>query len=54
MINHEGSPLLLIATNNPGKVKELQDLLNDTGIELVTPAQINLDPGCDRGWTHLR
>ncbi|HEX9387195.1 MAG TPA: RdgB/HAM1 family non-canonical purine NTP pyrophosphatase [Anaerolineales bacterium] len=34
---------LLIATNNQGKVKELQDLLKDTGIELVTPAQINLD-----------
>jgi XTP/dITP diphosphohydrolase len=33
---------LLIATNNNGKVKELQDLLKDTGIELVTPAQINL------------
>jgi XTP/dITP diphosphohydrolase len=42
MINHAGSPLLLIATNNPGKVKELQDLLNNTGIELTTPAQINL------------
>jgi XTP/dITP diphosphohydrolase len=34
---------LLIATNNKGKVKELQDLLEDTGIELVTPAQINLE-----------
>jgi len=34
---------LLIATNNQGKVEELQDLLKDTGIELVTPAQINLD-----------
>ena len=34
---------LLIATNNKGKVKELQDLLKDTGIELVTPAEINLD-----------
>ena len=34
---------LLIATNNKGKVKELQDLLKDTGIELVTPAQIKLD-----------
>lgn len=34
---------LLIATNNKGKVKELQDLLRDTGIELITPAQINLD-----------
>ena len=43
MINHEGSPLLLIATNNQSKVKELQDLLKDTGVELITPAQINLD-----------
>ena len=34
---------LLIATNNKGKIKELQDLLTDTGIELTTPAQINLD-----------
>lgn len=34
---------LLIATNNKGKVKELQDLLEDTGIELVTPTQINLE-----------
>lgn len=33
---------LLIATNNKGKVIELQDLLKDTGIELVTPADINL------------
>jgi XTP/dITP diphosphohydrolase len=33
---------LLIATNNKGKVKELQDLLKDTGIDLLTPAQINL------------
>src|SRR5512139_2757320 len=42
MKKREGSPLL-IATNNKGKVKELQGLLKDTGIELVTPAQINLD-----------
>ncbi len=34
---------LLIATNNKGKVKELQDLLKDTGIELVMPAQIGID-----------
>jgi XTP/dITP diphosphohydrolase len=34
---------LLIATNNKGKVKELQDLLKDTGIELITPAQIHLE-----------
>lgn len=40
--NLKGSPLL-IATNNKGKIKELQDLLKDTGIKLVTPAQINLD-----------
>jgi XTP/dITP diphosphohydrolase len=43
MIKHEGSPVLLIATNNQGKVKELQDLLKDSGVELITPAQINLD-----------
>jgi XTP/dITP diphosphohydrolase len=34
---------LLIATNNKGKIKELQELLKETGIELFTPAQINLD-----------
>jgi XTP/dITP diphosphohydrolase len=34
---------LLIATNNKGKIKELQDLLKDTGIELITPSQIDLD-----------
>src|SRR5215212_443827 len=34
---------LLIATNNQGKIKELQDLLKDTGIELITPAHVNLE-----------
>jgi len=34
---------LLIATNNPGKVKELQELLNGLNIELITPSQIGLD-----------
>jgi XTP/dITP diphosphohydrolase len=33
---------LLIATNNPGKIKDVQDLLKDTMIEIVTPAQIDL------------
>lgn len=33
---------LLIATNNKGKVIELQDLLKDTGIQLITPEDINL------------
>jgi XTP/dITP diphosphohydrolase len=42
MMNLKGS-LLLIATNNKGKLIELQDLLEETGIELVTPAQISLD-----------
>ena len=42
MNNPKGSSLL-IATNNKGKIKELQALLKDTGVELVTPAQINLD-----------
>jgi len=34
---------LLIATNNKGKVKELHDLLKDTGIELITPSEIHLE-----------
>ena len=34
---------LLIATNNQGKIKELHELLDDLGIELVTPRQIGLD-----------
>jgi len=34
---------LLIATNNKGKVLEIQELLKDTNIELVTPDQIGLD-----------
>ncbi|MBL8062868.1 MAG: RdgB/HAM1 family non-canonical purine NTP pyrophosphatase [Anaerolineales bacterium] len=33
---------LLIATNNQGKIEELKELLQDAGIEFVTPAQINL------------
>ena len=42
MKDHKETPLL-IATNNKGKVKELQDLLKDMETELVTPAQIHLD-----------
>jgi XTP/dITP diphosphohydrolase len=42
MKNPKGSPLL-IATNNNGKIKELHELLDDLGIELVTPSQIGLD-----------
>jgi XTP/dITP diphosphohydrolase len=34
---------LLLATNNKGKVEELQDLLKDTGIEFITPSQIKLE-----------
>jgi XTP/dITP diphosphohydrolase len=34
---------LLIATNNPGKIKELHQLLDDIGVDLVTPAHIGLD-----------
>ena len=41
--NNGSMKQLLIATNNKGKVIEIQDLLKDTGIELVTPAQIDLD-----------
>jgi XTP/dITP diphosphohydrolase len=42
MNNPEGSPLL-IATNNNGKITELHELLDDLGIALVTPSQIQLD-----------
>jgi XTP/dITP diphosphohydrolase len=42
MNDHEGSPLL-IATNNLGKIQELQELLSDLNIELVSPSQIGLD-----------
>jgi XTP/dITP diphosphohydrolase len=42
-MNHRESSLLLIATNNQGKIEELQALLKETGIELITPAQIHLD-----------
>ena len=42
-MNPLDGPYLLIATNNNGKVKELHKLLKDTGIPLVTPADIQLD-----------
>jgi len=34
---------LLIATNNKGKIEELQALLSDLKVELITPSQIGLD-----------
>jgi len=34
---------LLIATNNNGKIQELQALLNDLQVKLVIPSQIGLD-----------
>ena len=34
---------LLIATNNKGKIRELYELLIGTGIEIVTPAHIQVD-----------
>jgi XTP/dITP diphosphohydrolase len=34
---------LLIATNNKGKVKELRELLKEISVELVMPADINLN-----------
>jgi len=34
---------LLIATNNKGKVKELQELLKELNIQLITPVDINLN-----------
>jgi XTP/dITP diphosphohydrolase len=34
---------ILLATNNPGKLIEIQSLLAQTGVELITPEQVNLD-----------
>jgi len=34
---------LLIATNNKGKLLEIQALLHDTNVELLTPSQISLN-----------
>jgi len=42
MTNRVGSPLL-IATNNKDKIEELQDLLKDLTVQLITPADINLE-----------
>lgn len=36
-------PKLLIATENQGKVKELQELLAELNLELVTPRQLGLN-----------
>jgi XTP/dITP diphosphohydrolase len=34
---------LLIATENPGKIREMQVLLNDLDVELVTPKSLGID-----------
>lgn len=35
---------MLLGTNNPGKIKEMQDILKSfVGIELITPKEINLN-----------
>jgi len=36
-------PRLLLASNNPGKLKEIQALLQDLDLELVTPAQLGIE-----------
>jgi XTP/dITP diphosphohydrolase len=36
-------PKLLIATNNKGKVREIQAILQELGLELVTPADLGLE-----------
>jgi XTP/dITP diphosphohydrolase len=35
-------PQLLLATRNPGKIRELKDLLREVAIEVVTPAEIDV------------
>jgi XTP/dITP diphosphohydrolase len=36
-------PKLLIATNNPGKMEEMQALLSDLDLDLISPSQLGLD-----------
>ena len=40
------TPRLVIATNNPGKLREFQQLLDGCGFDLVTPSElgVNFDP----------
>ncbi|MBE7433501.1 MAG: RdgB/HAM1 family non-canonical purine NTP pyrophosphatase [Anaerolineales bacterium] len=45
---------LLIATNNKGKVVEFKELLAGSGIEFVTPAQINLQLEVDEDGSTYR
>jgi XTP/dITP diphosphohydrolase len=40
-------PPLLIATNNPGKVTEFRDLLNDCGWEVIAPPDIGISVDVD-------
>jgi XTP/dITP diphosphohydrolase len=42
-MNYIERPLLLIATNNQGKIEELQALLKGVRLQLITPTQINLE-----------
>jgi len=36
-------PKLVVATNNPGKLREFQQLLDGCGFELVTPSQLGVE-----------
>ncbi len=45
---------LLIATNNEGKIVEFKELLAGSGIEFVTPAQINLQLEVDEDGSTYR
>jgi XTP/dITP diphosphohydrolase len=41
-VNIDFMPELLLATNNPGKVKEFRDILQGIPFELVTPAMLGI------------
>lgn len=42
MTSYSQNNLLLLATHNPGKVRELQALLAEAGIQVVRPAEVGL------------
>jgi len=43
ILQQEIMPKLLLATNNRGKVREIQALLNDLDVELILPADLGLE-----------
>lgn len=44
---------IVIATGNPGKLKELQSMLDDLGVAVVSQSQLGVRPGPETGQTFV-